>query len=267
MFFGDSIMLTEESKLYCSWGGKIGIIDTGTKTAKTGARGVGGEEQRKSRAVSKPKNVDELKQADKKRKAVIKKEDNKSDKDETGKMYYLGADGKRHYLDPKRLYQCQKIAYNNKAFDRNPVTKQTYCNRYAESVLRQYTGIIEFADKNCANIYLVISKSPKLKKCDAKTAQELANKGYFAVAISTRTATPNAPEKLGRIEHIATIAPGEGVEKGKQKFYCPAIAQQGATKILYNSETDKNKGTLNYAWRSEMFEFITFWYKVPDGEN
>ena len=123
----------------------------------------------------------------------------------------------------------------------------TWCNRFAARVFYLFTG----------NTSIGTVKNPKLvsDQLDAitsngwnylggleagKTVQTEANKGRFIVAIST---TPD--------EHIAVIMPGVGIINS-DGIYCPAIAQQGASNILYgytkSFKWNAPNGYLSYGW-------------------
>lgn len=186
-------------------------------------------------------------------------EDNSNNKTDEQKKYYLGADGKKHYLEPALLYQCQLNAYNNSAFNKSGTT--TYCNRFAESVLQQYTGSKEWIGKSgnailCIDIYTQISKSAKWKNCNPVEAETKAREGYFVFGITTSAMNSKLPE------HIAVICPkGNGVRRGG--VYCPSIAQQGSSKILYG----KSDGyTANYGWDKTLLGYIKYYYKIPDSK-
>ena len=169
-----------------------------------------------------------------------------------------------YILDPDRLYQAELEAFNNKSFD--PHGGYTYCNRYAESVLRLYTGSDEFwnykagAAKTCDQIFNTVSKSSSwgllFSSDNGRVAQELANSGFFVIAISTRAATPNIPNGMS-IEHIAIIAPGQSVT-GNGRF-SPYIAQNGASKLLPGQTAHY---TLDWGWRKQIQDYVQYYVKI-----
>ncbi|HEY8464010.1 MAG TPA: RHS repeat-associated core domain-containing protein, partial [Bacillota bacterium] len=164
-------------------------------------------------------------------------------------------------LDPERLYEIEKEVYYDPQYNKD--SKGTYCNRYAEKVFRLYTGSSELLRKdglakNCYEIYKTVSASNNWNQVsDGLKAQQLANKGYFVIAISTKAENPSTI-----FEHVAVIAPGLSTKEVVKRYgyYCPAIAQQGRTKILYG--VDKY-GTMNYGWRLQDNPSITFWSYNP----
>jgi hypothetical protein len=184
-------------------------------------------------------------------------EKSKNSKDDQ-KKYYLGADGQKHYFDPERLFQCQLNAYNNSAFNKD--SHGTYCNRFAESVLQQYTGSKELmgpgAAKMCVDIYAHISKSAKWKSCNAVAAETKAREGYFVVGITTTTMSSKLPN------HIAVVCPkGNGVVRRGIK--CPSIAQQGKFKIIFGKDDNY---TANFGWDRDSVGQIRYYYKIPDSK-
>lgn len=178
---------------------------------------------------------------------------------------------KNHQLtDAEFLYLCARYAYDIKKFDKKLLkTKtgkkywETYCNQYAGYVYYLYTGstqLINNGGKSLIQTLNVAGQIGVVKASDSgwskvnsgETAQNLANQGKFIIAV-----TP---------DHIAVIMPGEGV-MGYGKYYSPAIAQQGASKLLYGVtfKNGINSGTLNYAWGPDAIGKVEYYgFNISD---
>ena len=138
---------------------------------------------------------------------------------------------KYNLSEPDLLWLSARIAHDDSRY--NPNGGPTKCNMYIARVFELYTGNTDLdnltvgqhaqGDNPATGQVSVLERSWACLGGLAAgvDAQGDACQGKFVVAVST------SPE-----EHIAIIMPGVG-EITPDNVYCPAIAQQGSSNLLY----------------------------------
>ena len=138
------------------------------------------------------------------------------------------------------LWLCARIVHDDIRCTPGYGGGDTWCNRFAARVFYLFTG--ETYIGTVENPILVNKQLEHINSHKGKLlggleagqiAQNEANKGKFIVAIS-----------LDPDQHIAVIMPGVG-EMNPDQVFCPAIAQQGSSNLLYGYTV---KGHLNNGW-------------------